>query len=129
MLGRLQLRPNSPPQLLLLIQPLLRKFISIPLGYCRYLTSKYSIEQFDTLVKELMEGDVSQKHHGLIGIRKLVSVVDNVEVMIKKVVASGAVPTLIHLMTQPDHPQLKLEAAWAITNVMTSTGDECELVI
>jgi importin subunit alpha-1 len=80
-------------------------------------------------VKELMEGDVSQKHHGLIGIRKLVSVVENVEVMIKKVVDSGAIPTLIHLMTQPDHPQLKLEAAWAITNVMTSTGGECELVI
>lgn len=52
------------------------------------------------------EGDILAQHHGIIGIRKILSIVDNPP--IQAVIDAGLVPRMIEYIKQQNYPQLQL---------------------
>ncbi len=63
----------------------------------------------------LYSSDITDKHHGIIGIRKIMSI--NNSPHINLLVDNNLVPYLMEYIYQNIYPQLQLEAAWILTNV------------
>lgn len=63
------------------------------------------------------------QHKGAIGLRKLLS--KNVDPPIKKFVDRGLLNRFIQFVKQTSFPQLKLEAAWALTNIAAGQNIYC----
>ena len=69
--------------------------------------------------------DILARHRGLIGIRKVISV-DNPP--IQHIIEAGLVPLLVSYLSQEEYRQLKLEAGWALTNILSGTSEQCRVV-
>jgi importin subunit alpha-6/7 len=91
------------------------------------LKEKYSLDQFQELLVLFQSADIISKHKGIIGIRKILSVEDNPP--IEEVVDSGIIPTLVEYLNKPEFPQLRLEAAWILTNVASGTSEQCQVLV
>lgn len=71
-----------------------------------FLKSNYSMEIFGELIAAITEGDILEQHRGMIGIRKILSIVDNPP--IQAVIDAGLVPRMIEYIKQTNYPQLQL---------------------
>lgn len=82
---------------------------------------------FDELCQSINSSDVSVKHRGVIGLRKIVSTDKNPP--IQRIVDAQLVPVLIKLMDQSECMQLQLEATWVLTNVASGESLQCQSII
>ena len=87
----------------------------------------YDFKQFPDLINHLSDVDPLKQHYGMIGIRKILSIVENPP--IQAVIDAGLVPRMIEYVQQTDFPQLQLEATWALTNVASGTNHQCQSII
>ena len=68
-----------------------------------------------------------KQHQGIIGVRKILSVLNNPPIQI--VIDAGLVPRMIEYVRQTAYPQLQLEATWALTNVASGSSVQCQSII
>ena len=71
--------------------------------------------------------DIVKQHQGIIGVRKILSVLNNPPIQI--VIDAGLVPRMIEYVRQTAYPQLQLEATWALTNVASGSSVQCQSII
>jgi hypothetical protein len=71
--------------------------------------------------------DIIRQHYGTIGIRKIMSLIDNPP--IQAIIDLGVVPRLIEFVSQEEYPQLQLEATWTLANVASGTTQQCQSII
>lgn len=79
------------------------------------------LPKFVDLVQQ-SDNNIDDAIHGTTMIRLLLSVEDNKNARIDAVVASGVVPSLVHLMSLSATPRLELEASWALTNISSGSA-------
>jgi importin subunit alpha-6/7 len=72
----------------------------------RFLSSTYTLENFNELLQSINSDDILRQHYGLIGIRKILSIADNPP--IQPVIDAGLVPKMIEYVKQLEYPQLQL---------------------
>jgi hypothetical protein len=85
------------------------------------------MDHFADLITYITDGNVLNQHHGMIGIRKILSIAENPP--IQAVIDAGLVPKMIEYIKQQEYPQLQLEATWALTNVASGTTVQCQSII
>ena len=79
------------------------------------------------LVKDFIEGDIIQKHRGIIGIRKLLSDEDNP--LINEVIDARILPYLMEISKQQEYPHMQLESIWSLTNLGSGSTEQCQLLV
>lgn len=75
----------------------------------------------------VLSADPSHVFHGVLMIRKLLSVESNPP--IDEVISTGVVPYFVGFMDRTDFPELQFEAAWALTNIASGTRDHTHIII
>ena len=68
------------------------------------------------------------KHRSAIGLRVIISEVENFDLM-QRVIDAGCVPLLIGFMRQTEYPQLQLEATWILTNIACGRTSQCQSIV
>ena len=48
---------------------------------------------------------------------------------VKQIVKAGAIPRLVDILNSDPDPKIKLEAAWALTNISSDTTEHVEMLI
>jgi len=91
-----------------------------------WLKQSYTMNDFLQVTQLINSKDLYQDHHGVIGLRKILSV-DYPP--IQSVIDANLVPLLISFMKREDHPHLQLEAAWALTNVASGSSHQTQTII
>eukprot|EP01119_Soliformovum_irregulare_P008929 TRINITY_DN2201_c1_g1_i1.p1 TRINITY_DN2201_c1_g1~~TRINITY_DN2201_c1_g1_i1.p1 ORF type:complete len:517 (+),score=208.24 TRINITY_DN2201_c1_g1_i1:196-1746(+) len=71
-------------------------------------------------------GDLEQNLQGATAIRKLLSIQNNPP--IAEVIQSGVVPRLVQLLGS-SHPKVRVESAWALTNIASGTSQQTLTVV
>ena len=71
--------------------------------------------------------NIAEQLDGIVYFRKILAVDRNPPIDL--VVESGVVPRLVEFLTRQDHPNLQLEAAWAITNIACGSKEQVEVLI
>lgn len=71
------------------------------------------LSKFVELVQQ-SDNNIDDAIHHTTMIRLLLSVEDNKNA---RIVASGVVPSLVHLISLSATPRIQLEASWALTNI------------
>jgi importin subunit alpha-6/7 len=85
------------------------------------------MDNFTDLINYISDVNIVNQHHGMIGVRKILSIADNPP--IQAVIDAGLVPKMIEYIKQQEYPQLQLEATWALTNVASGTTVQCQSII
>lgn len=75
--------------------------------------------QIPQYIEMFVKGDIYQRHTGVIMLRKCLSIQDRTP--IQEVIDGNAVPNLISMITDDNHPHLQIEATWAVTNIATGS--------
>lgn len=88
----------------------------------------YTLAQLDQLCAELDSPEEEARHHGAIGLRKLLSEEEG-EPFLQRVIDTGAVPKLLALMQEHRYPQLQFEACWVISNIAYGSSPQCEAIV
>ena len=100
---------------------------SMPCFISRFQKGKYFLESLPELIKALNDPDIVQQHYGAIGIRKIMSHVQDPPIQL--IIDSGIVPRLIELVSQEQYPQLQLESTWSLANVASGNQQQCQSII
>ena len=88
---------------------------------------RYSIEELDDLINSLINTNKRIVLMGIYGIRKLLS--QSMDFPIENIMNSKAVSYIIQCLYFQDCPQIQYEAAWALTNMCTSSHDHIRTII
>jgi len=91
-----------------------------------WMKCSYTFSNFSQLVEDINSKDRFSQYRGIIGIRKLLA---NEGPPIQSVIDAGLVPRLIEFMKIEDEPDLQLEAAWSLTNIVSGTVDQTQIVV
>lgn len=76
-------------------------------------------EDMERYVDMIMRGNLVDQHYGIVKLRKSLSA--QIATPIERALQLGVLPYLIELVKQDQHPQLKIQATWSITNLATGT--------
>lgn len=85
------------------------------------------VEQLPQAMQQLRSADIAAHLAGSSYIRKVVSV--ERDPPIQEAVDVGAIPYLVQFLDVDAHPQLQLEAAWALSNMASGTIAQCQAVV
>ena len=83
--------------------------------------------EIPTLAQKVLSNDSEELHHGLIGLRKLLSKED--QPPLQPVIDAGVVPRLVQLISTSSVKKIQLEAAWCLTNLCSGTTQQTLYVI
>ena len=78
-------------------------------------------------ISEVMSGDVISKHSGIIKLRRCLCA--QISTPIQQTLDSGVLPYLIELVKQDQHPHLKLEATWCLTNIASGDSHQVRMLV
>lgn len=87
---------------------------------------KPNVNNLPRFVSQLQSPDLTEIHEAIIGIRKLLSVLNP---PIQAVIDANIVPRAIQILNESNYPRLQIEAAWALTNIASGTSAQCQLLI
>lgn len=83
--------------------------------------------ELPTLAQKLNSNEQEDLHHGVIGLRKLLSKEDLSQ--IQPVIDTGVVPRLVELISPKSAKKIQLEAAWCLTNLCSGTTEQALYLI
>lgn len=84
-------------------------------------------EDMDHYVDMVIRGSIIDQHTGIVKLRKCLSA--QIGTPIEKALQLGVLPYLIELVKQDQHPQLKVQATWCITNLATGTSAQTQKLV
>eukprot|EP01084_Bolivina_argentea_P219146 371762_1 len=87
--------------------------------------STITVSNLNKYILELKSSNASECISGTMCIRILLSKADNPPPY-KQIVDSGIVPILLSFFKRNNNEKLQFEAAWAVTNLLSSTKEICE---
>lgn len=93
----------------------------------RFQKTPFNLSNLQELSEAITSSDIIQQHYAVIGIRRILSLVDDPP--IQPIIDCGLIPKLIEFMNQDEYPQLQLESAWALANVASGTYAQCQSII
>eukprot|EP00253_Pinus_taeda_P002628 PITA_02628 len=101
--------------------------LSPAIGDDQIISLDETLQKLPAAVFALASDDIKGKEAAVIYLRNLLSIESNTP--IDRVIHSGAVPLLVDILRRDDVPQLQLEAAWALTNIVSGTSEHTKVVI
>ncbi len=108
---------------------LTKKRNAIPLQTCRADASVLQkLESLPKMLFGLLSDDLVWQLEATTKLRKLLSVEQH-NMPIDEVVATGAVPRFVQFLSFHHSPLLQFEAAWALTNIASGTSEHTRIVI
>ena len=89
--------------------------------YVKYNELNFDILQFDNLIKAFHSDEMNLKYYGLVGIRKLLSVIEDKEI-ITKVIEIQLIPKLINILDNYPY-EFRYQALWCLTNIASGNTE------
>eukprot|EP00808_Paulinella_micropora_P011713 g79899.t1 len=82
--------------------------------------------EIQRLVASLAPANTAAERQSAVeSLRRLLSVTGEQQPIVQQVIDANALPRLIALLDDWDHPNIQLEAAWSLTNITSSISQHC----
>ena len=89
--------------------------------------TEFHVQHFIDLIKLIYEKDDHKILFGIVGLRKLLSLIDKPP--IQNVVDANLIPVLLTLASTSKVPRLRFEALWCLTNIASGSTDHVQALI
>lgn len=89
--------------------------------------TKFELPHFIILLELICQKEDHKILFGVVGLRKLLSIVDNPP--IQSVIDSNLLPVLLSLTTRNDFPRLQYEVLWCLTNIASGKAEHVQALI
>eukprot|EP00124_Ichthyophonus_hoferi_P003752 Ihof_evm3s348 gene=Ihof_evmTU3s348 len=91
------------------------------------LATPMASENLQELTDMLYSEDPEVRHRSIQQIRKMLS--KDRDPPINTVIETGAVPRIVELLGDVEHPLVQFEAAWTLTNIASGTSEQTKVVV
>jgi hypothetical protein len=89
--------------------------------------AKINDSEMQIYANKLFHGDIIEKHEGIIKLRRCLCA--QISTPIQEALDLGVLPVLIELVKQDQHPVLKVEAAWSVTNIASGDSQQVQQIV
>ena len=106
----------------------IENYLTIPKDlYVKYNDLTFESSKLDNLIKALYSKEINEKYYGLVGIRKLLSLIEIKEI-ISKINEMQLIPKFIDILDN-DPYEFKYQALWCLTNIATGNTEQIMNII